>query len=115
MTLHEVPENDDSLNVSVMEGIVVGPVPVALDDLLAQVTAAPQMAVEPMVSVHVGGVGLRVEVAVHVHEDLAEERIHYIVLGLLGRGDGAKSLDSTQTFLEENILSHFLMWNILRW
>ena len=72
MALHEVPEYDDPLNVSVMKGVVVGPVPRTLDHLLAPVTAAPQLAVEPVVVVHVGGVRRALRLAVHVLNDLRE-------------------------------------------
>ena len=87
MTLHEVPEDDDALDVPVVEGIVVGPVAVALDDLLVHVTAAPPLAVKPVLAVHESGVGDALHVAVHVSEDLPEvDHLDVVVVPVTGDG-----------------------------
>ena len=72
MSLHEVPKNLDPVNVAGAEGVVVAVVCVALDNLLAGVTAAPQLTHPAVRAVHVGGVLLRLGVAVHVGDDLLE-------------------------------------------
>ena len=87
VTLHEVPEDDDALDVPVVEGIVVGPVAVALDDLLVHVTAAPPLAVEPVLAVHESGVGDALHVAVHVSDDLPEvDHLDVVVVPVTGDG-----------------------------
>ena len=87
VTLHEVPQYTDPLNVSVMEGVVVGPVTIALYHLLALVTPGPQLAVEPVVAVHVGGVREALGVTVHVLEDLVEmDHLDMIVVAIVSNG-----------------------------
>ena len=87
MTLHEVPENDDALDVSVTEGIVVGPVTIALDHLLLHVTPRPTLAAEPVHAVHVGGVGETLHVTVHMTEDRREvDHLDVVVVSVTGDG-----------------------------
>ena len=87
VTLHEVPEDDDALDVPVAEGIVVGPVTIALDHLLVHVTAAPPLAVKPVLAVHEGGVGDALHVAVHVSDDLPEvDHLDVVVVPVTGDG-----------------------------
>ena len=70
-----------------MKGIVVAPVTIAVHHLLALVTAAPQVAVEPMVSVHVSGVRKALWVAVHVLNDLGKmDHLDVIVEAVPGNG-----------------------------
>ena len=69
MDFHKVPENLDPLDVPVVEGVVVSIVRVALDNLLAIVTACPQLTHPAVAAVHVGGVLPRLRVTVHVLSD----------------------------------------------
>ena len=69
MSLHEVPEDLDTVNVAGAERVVVAVVCVALDNLLAGVTAAPQLTHPAVRAIHVGGVLPRLRVTVHVLSD----------------------------------------------
>ena len=72
MRFHKVPENLDPLDVSVVEGVVVTIVSVALDHLLALVTSRPQPAHPAVAAIHVGGVLPGLRVTVHVLSDLGD-------------------------------------------
>ena len=91
VTFHEVPEDVDAFDVSVVEGIVLSVFTVTLNDLQTKtnaaptcrwvflilhlfslVTASPRLTGPAMDAVHVSGVGLTLHVAVHGLEDVVE-------------------------------------------
>ena len=74
MGFHKVPENLDPLDVSVVEGVVVTIVSIALDHLLPLVTPSPQVTYPAIHPIHVGGVFPGLGVTVHVGDDLSEVR-----------------------------------------
>ena len=76
MSIHEVPENLDPVNVPGAEGVVMTIVSIALDHLLPLVTPSPQLTHPAVHPVHVGGVFPGLRVAVHVGDDLSE--VHHL-------------------------------------
>ena len=72
MGLHEVPENHDALNISIVEGVVMGPVSVTMNNFFAKIASIPHLTVESVHTIHVGGVFRALEIAVHVGQDVVE-------------------------------------------
>ena len=80
MTFHEVPKNDDPLNVSLMERVVMCPISIAMNNLLALVTSRPLNTVPPIAgAIHMCWIVLACHVAVHMSEDICQ-MIHLDVI-----------------------------------
>ena len=107
MSFHEVPHDLDALDVSVVEGIVMIVVSVTLNNLknkmsrpsskhctviaphlFAEVTASPGLTGPPMDAVHVCGIRLTLQVAVHRAEDVGEMDHLDVVVPPVARNHG---------------------------
>ena len=72
MSFHKVPKNRDALNVSVVEGIVMSPVPVAMNHFFTKITSIPPLTVESMNTIHMSGIVGAPQIAVHMVQNVIE-------------------------------------------
>merc|ERR1711983_629060 len=72
MSSHEVPKNHNALNVSVVEGIVMSPVPITVNNFFTKITSIPPLTVESMNTIHMGGIVGAFKIAVHMVQDVIE-------------------------------------------